>query len=702
MKKTFQPEKITADFVAFRRASFFGAIIGTTALGTWLLWRTFVPEGITWLEWAQLILFVLLFQQIATGFWLAMFGFLTAICGGDRAQIARSIEDTDLEGPIPPTAVVIPIFNEDVVRVFGGIEAMWQGLRDAGAQDGFDFFILSDSNKPESWLHEEMAWLELCKRLNAFGRIFYRKRRTPRNGKSGNVADFCRRWGARYRYMIVLDADSVMTGQLLRRLVAMMEKNPRVGLVQTTPQLALGRTPFRRMFQFAAKLYAPLFCAGSNYWHLFGGNYWGHNAIIRVRPFIEYCDLPDLPEPDVKRRHIFSHDTVEAALMRKAGYDVWFAYAEPGSYEEGPPNFSDSLGRDRRWCLGNLQHFWFLFAPGVDFANRFHIWMGVMAYISSVLWLVFLVLGTIDLAVKHRFSLLSALPGDPIAQSGGAIPLLLVATLVMLFLPKFLSLLVSLPKARQFGGVIPLVAGTILETIISTLMAPVMMIYYSRFVISILAGLQVKWEAQNRSDDKGLGFLESWRIFWLPPFIATVVTSLMFVFARHEILLMSPILLGWFLGPILAWITSQPKLGDFLLRTRLFLVPEEIDERCPEELKKVHQIIQADDQNWKFPFAGVARAVSDPLANSVHVALLRQRRHLVEETGEYLESLRSKLLEAGPAALDTRQHFTLLWDADSLRWLHREFWTRPTDKLHPWWQERLAEATAGAGKASAG
>jgi membrane glycosyltransferase len=178
MKRTWQPDKLTADFVAFRRATFFGAILATTGVGTWLLWRTFSPEGVSALEWIQLVLFLLLFQQIATGFWLVIFGFLTALLGGDRAQIARCLDDeADLEGPFAPTAIVLPIFNEVVDRVFRGIEAMWTGLKEASGSEAFDFFVLSDSNRPESWLSEEMAWVDLCKRLNAFGRIFYRKRR---------------------------------------------------------------------------------------------------------------------------------------------------------------------------------------------------------------------------------------------------------------------------------------------------------------------------------------------------------------------------------------------------------------------------------------------------------------------------------------------------------------------------------------------
>ncbi|MFZ4682261.1 MAG: glucans biosynthesis glucosyltransferase MdoH [Terrimicrobiaceae bacterium] len=698
MSASFQPEKLTADFVGFRRASFFGAILATTGLGGWLLWRSFLPEGVSALEWVQLVLFVLLFQQIATGFWLVIFGFVTTLLGGDRAQIARSIgEETLADGAHAPTAIVLPIFNEDVDRVFLGIEAMWRGLEETGGSAGFDFFILSDSNRPENWLREEMAWLDLCKKLNAFGRIFYRKRRTPRNSKSGNVADFCRRWGARYRYMIVLDADSIMTGRLLSRLVAMMERNPRVGLIQTGPQLAFGRTFFRRIQQFASKVYAPLFAAGSNYWHLFASNYWGHNAIIRLRPFMEHCDLPELPEPDTRRRHIFSHDTVEAALMRKAGFDVWFAYTEEGSYEEGPPNLSDSLGRDRRWCLGNLQHFWFLFAPGIDFANRFHIWMGVMAYLGSPLWLLFLITGAVDLAVKHRFSLLSSLPGDRITPSLGAVQVLLLATLALLFVPKILAMLLTLPKAKQYGGAMRLFVSTLIETAVWTLLAPAIMIYYTQFVVMNLAGLQVQWSSQNRSDDKGLGLLESFRIFWLPPVCGLLAISALITWAPQVLWVLSPILAGWLLAPVLACLTSKARLGDWARRHRLFLIPEENPALCPKELRFVEEHAGKDDSAWNNPAAGLARAVIDPLTHAVHVALLRQRKKSVEETEDYLEDLRQTLIDKGPDALEPRQRYALLWDAESLRWLHHEFWSRPSARLHPWWRQRLREVTESTG-----
>jgi hypothetical protein len=34
------------------------------------------------------------------------------------------------------------------------------------------------------------------------------------------------------------------------------------------------------------------------------------------------------------------------------------------------------------------------------------------------------------------------------------------------------------------------------------------------------------------------------------------------------------------------------------------------------------------------------------------------------------------LIEEGPGALQASEHFALLWDAESLRWLHHEFRSR--------------------------
>ena len=212
-----------------------------------------------------------------------------------------------------------------------------------------------------------------------------------------------------------------------------------------------------------------------------------------------------------------------------------------------------------------------------------------------------------------------------------------------------------------------------------------------------LAGRQVPWSSQNRSDDKGLGFLESFRIFWLPPVGGVLAVSALIVWAPQVLWVLSPILAGWLLAPVLAWLTSQAKLGDWARRHRLFLIPEETAALCPEELRFVEEHAGNDEASWNFPAAGLARAVIDPLTHSVHVALLRQRKKSLGETEDYLEDLREKLIEQGPTALEPRQHYALLWDAESLRWLHHEFWSRPSVRLHPWGRQRLREVTETAG-----
>jgi membrane glycosyltransferase len=284
------------------------------------------------------LLFSLLLAQLVYGFTMAMTGYLLLRKDGDPARINNTLPPGIFMDKLASTAVVIPIFNEDPGRVFQGLRVMYESLQKTGAGQSFDFFVLSDSNNLNNWIAEEKAWLELCKQTQGFGRIFYRKRRVALHNKSGNIADFCRRWGSSFRYMIVLDADSVMTGPALVRLVNLMEQNPRAGLIQTDSKAVLGKTLFQRIIQFTIEVYGPLFKAGANYWQLGSGNFWGHNAIIRLKPFMKHCAIPELDESSPLGRRILSHDTIEAALMRRSGYMVWFAYDLDGSFEENPPD----------------------------------------------------------------------------------------------------------------------------------------------------------------------------------------------------------------------------------------------------------------------------------------------------------------------------------------------------------------------------
>ena len=241
---------------ALRRTLFLSGSILLTAAGMGLLLRTYVGQQIYWPDYIVIALFPLLFSQIAVGVMLALFGFFDGLRGGDPLHVMRRPwREKEESVPLAATAIVIPVFNEEVERVRLGIENMWRSVEKTGQLEHFDFYLCSDSNDADHWVEEECAWLNLCQKLNAFGKIFYRKRRHAINSKSGNVADFCRRWGKRYRYMIVLDADSVMSGATMVRLVRAMEANPAVGILQTQPVQVLGQSRFRRLLQFSGSAY---------------------------------------------------------------------------------------------------------------------------------------------------------------------------------------------------------------------------------------------------------------------------------------------------------------------------------------------------------------------------------------------------------------------------------------------------------------
>ncbi len=224
---------------------------------------------------------------------------------GTRQRITAlgNYRDQKIDGT--STAIVFPIYNENVVRAYEGLRATYESLERTGQLERFDFFILSDSTDPDKWVEEERRWYELIRELDALGKIYYRRRLNNEGRKSGNVRDFLNAWGRRYRYFMVCDADSIMRGETLVDLVKLMEAHPTAGLIQTVPAVVNAESLFGRIQQFANRLYAPVFIAGLNYWALDLGNYWGHNAIIRTEPFMQFCDLPQLPGPQAVRRPDF-------------------------------------------------------------------------------------------------------------------------------------------------------------------------------------------------------------------------------------------------------------------------------------------------------------------------------------------------------------------------------------------------------------
>ena len=309
---------------------------GVSLLFADLLWRT---------EWSTsrtvlMVLFVILFLLSAIGCMHGVYGFFIRTAGTRRRITGlKNYQDQSIEGV--STAIIFPIYNEDSVRVLEGLRATYESLDRCGQLDRFDFYILSDSTNPDRWVEEERRWSELVCDLDALGKIYYRRRLFNEERKSGNVRDFLNTWGKRYRYFICCDADSVMRGETVVDLVKLMEAHPTVGLIQTVPALVNAESLFGRIQQFANRLYAPVFIAGLNYWALDFGNYWGHNAIIRTEPFMQYCDLPQLPGVKPFGGQILSHDFVEAALMLRENWQVWLAYDLEGSYEEAPQSLID-------------------------------------------------------------------------------------------------------------------------------------------------------------------------------------------------------------------------------------------------------------------------------------------------------------------------------------------------------------------------
>lgn len=663
---------------------------GQTTLATYFMTAVLPYHGDQVLEMALLALFAILFAWVSAGFWTAMMGFLVLLRGGDRFAISRTEAPAGRIDPAARTAIIMPICNENVQRVFAGLRATYRSLKRTGELARFDFFVLSDSSDPESRIAETKAWVDLCEELRAQGHLFYRWRQHRIKKKAGNVADFCRRWGRNYRYMVVLDADSVMSGECLTSLVRLMEANPNAGIIQTAPRAAGRETLFARVQQFAGRAYGPLFAAGMHYWALGESHYWGHNAIIRVAPFMHHCALGRLPGRGVLSGEILSHDFVEAALMRRGGWAVWLAYDLPGSYEEMPPNLVDELARDRRWCRGNLINSRLFLADGLHPAHRAAFMTGVMAYVSAPLWFLFLLLSTALLAVH------TLVPPKYFVQPRQLFPLwpewhlewaigLFTATALLLFLPKLLGVaLIWVKGAQSYGGRLRLPVSLALEMLFSMLLAPIRMLFHTQFVLGALTGIAVQWKSPPREDAETTWSDAVRRHGW---------QTVLGVAWAAGVYLLHPSFLWWLLpivGALLLSIpisvtTSRVSLGKRLRAAGIVTIPEEAS--APRELAEV-----AATTREPLHYPGFVDAVVDPHINALMCALRRPRpRHSPNA------DLVQRACRNGPQALDAKEQMRLLSDPLALSRLHQEVWN--SQEAHEAWRLRTAPALRAASDA---
>jgi membrane glycosyltransferase len=669
---------------AVRRLAIAGLVISQTYIAANFMSAVLPYHGAHALEIALLALFTALFAWVSVGFWTAIAGFLLLLLGRDGYAISRSAAADATIDPAVRIAIVMPIRNEDVVRVYAGLRATYESLARTGELAHFDFFVLSDSSEPDTRVAEIAAWADMGRAVEGFGRVYYRWRQHRIKRKSGNIGDFCRRWGRSYRYMVVLDADSVMSGQCLTALVRLIEANPNAGIIQTAPCAAGRDTLYARVQQFATRVYGPLFTAGLHFWHLGESHYWGHNAIIRLAPFMRHCALRRLPGQGALSGEILSHDYVEAALMRRAGWAVWLAYDLPGSYEEMPPNLVDELKRDRRWCQGNLMNFRLFLMKGLHPAHRAVFMSGVMAYLSALLWFAFLILSTALVAVQNLtepeyfVQPYQLFPLWPEWHPQWAIALF-GATALLLFLPKLLAvLLLYLRGAKQYGGAFLLALSMSMEWVISMLLAPIRMLFHSQFVVSAFAGWPIQWQSPPREDAQTswgeatrrhgwqtlLGVLWAAGVYWLDPsflwWLLPIVGALM-------------------LSIPLSVYTSRVSLGRRLRDRRLFVIPEELDP--PPEIRSMMQSMRD-----ALPVPGFVDAVVDPLVNALACAAGTARATRAQ-SGNDERLVRAALLE-GPDALNDAQKNLLLGNALALSRLHGLVWSAA--EAHPFWRRETA------------
>ncbi|WP_146568955.1 glucans biosynthesis glucosyltransferase MdoH [Posidoniimonas corsicana] len=565
--------------------------------------------------------------------------------------------------PATRTAVLLPTYNEDPRLVFSGLRAMIGSLAQTGQADRFDFFVLSDSTDPAVWLEEERRLRLLTNELDGAPHVYYRHRTQNVGKKAGNIADFCRRWGGAYDYMLVLDADSLIEGSLFVEMARRMDADPKLGILQTPPLPLGSESVLSRCQQFVCRLCGPALTRGLSYVVADGGNYWGHNAIIRTRAFVEHCGLPDLPGAPPLGGQILSHDFVEAALIRRAGYKVQLAWDLLGGYEQSPNTLPEYAVRDRRWCQGNLQHARLVVSRDIPFTSRVHFAAGVACYGSSPVWLAFLLL-----------SPLAFLDGAAAGLVGGVGLGLFAFVMGLLILPRLYGLTLAVrdrQTLRGFGGFGRLLASTVIEFLISMLAAPILMAFHTVFVITTLTGACVGWSTQCR-DTAGVTWREATLVHWRQTAVGLAAAALAAFVSPALLLWLSPILLGLVLSIPLSVAISSSRLGRLVRRTGLLQSPEEalpppIVTRFRDCLAAAKRIDQDCTPRFR-DFLRDGRQIQD------HILALHATRSIQAAPAQSVKRMVAWARSGADGEPDVDDQRALLSDPAALRGVHRSLW----------------------------
>jgi membrane glycosyltransferase len=556
--------------LAGRQALFFTLVAASMAALLWLTAACLSVGGFDALDLAMLALFAVTLPWSVIGFWNASIGFLimrfaanpTAVVCPPAARVRGD------EPIVASTAILVCIRNEAPERVLRNLKPLLAGLAAANVGRCFHVYILSDTSDAAIAASEATHFEAFAAAWAGQIPLTYRHRTINTGFKAGNIRDFCERWGGRHELAVTLDADSFMTAEAVLRLVRVMQLNPRLGILQGLVVGMPSTSAFARIFQFGMRLGMRSYTIGSAWWQGDCGPYWGHNAAVRLKPFIAHCHIPPLHAGGPLGGHVLSHDQVEAALMRRAGYEVRVLPEEDLGWEENPPTLIEFIRRDLRWCQGTLQYGWFLFLPGVPLVSRYQLAFAVLMFLGSPAWMGLLVVATAALA-------LAASPAEFIRADYGMI--LFAVVLVMWFAPKIATVLdvLTRPKLRRaFGGGARFVGNVAIETTFFLALSPIMWFGHTVFLTGLLFGRTIGWIGQTR-DDHAVPWSAALSQLWPQTLLGLGTIGVLAVTHPSAIPYALFIAGGLAFSVPLAVVTAWPKLGRAFARIGIGRLPEE-------------------------------------------------------------------------------------------------------------------------------
>ena len=567
------------DMLTRRRQIVFALNVVTYVAMLWVAALALGAGGWTWVDVIMFICFAAGTPWTVLGFWNALIGLWLLHFRRDAvAEVAPYAAAGDQPAPLRvKTAVFMTVRNEDPARAILRLRTVKASVDATGEGGVFSYFVLSDTSDPAVGAAEEAA-VEAWKAADP-GReqILYRRRADNTGYKAGNVREFCARWGKDYTLMLPLDADSLMSGEQVVRLVRMMQAHPKIGILQSLVVGMPSASAFARIFQFGMRHGMRSYTMGQAWWVGDCGPFWGHNALVRIKPFHEQCALPMLPGKPPLGGHVLSHDQVEATLMRRAGYEVRVLPVERGSWEENPPTMLEFARRDVRWCQGNMQYLKLLDLPGLYPMSRFQLVWAILMFIGIPAWTLMIALLPVA-AWEGR-----GVADFPVALASG----LYITFFAMYLMPKIAGILdVMLTKGgvRSYGGWLRFVPGAALELAFSFLQGAVSTIRTSIFMIGLLFGKSVVWGGQSR-DAQGLSWATAAQNLWPQMLFGAIVCGALLAIEPAVLWWSLPLTAGYLLAVPFAVLTADPGVGRALQKLGLCGIPEDFD--APAEVRAV-------------------------------------------------------------------------------------------------------------------